>query len=232
MVINKNETCLQKINNNIESETGWNYEAGFRLRDNTDRFWLDASIFQYRLQSAIVRRVNADDTEYYLNAGGTSQNGIETQASSWLIAPGTKGILSGLQVQNSYTLSKYSFKDYINGKIDYSGNSVTGTPRTVLVSGLDFRFQKNFYLFAQHNYTSKIALDDANKVFSKEFNLIHMKAGWRSSKAGKSGLDFFVGIDNLLNETYSLGNDLNAFGGRYFNAAAPRNFFGGMKITI
>ena len=221
-----------KINTNIEAETGWNYEAGFRLRDKSDRFWLDASIFQYRLQSAIVRRVNADDTEFYLNAGGTRQNGVETQASYWLIAPGSKGVLSGLQVQNSFTLSKYFFRNYINGTSDYSGNRLTGTPRAVLISGLDFRFPKSFYLFAQHNYTSKIALNDANSVFSKDFNLIHFKAGWRSSKAGKPGMDFFLGIDNLLNETYSLGNDLNAFGGRYFNASAPRNFFGGLKLTI
>jgi len=221
-----------KINTNIESETGWNYEAGFRLRDRTDRLWLDASIFQYRLENAIVRRVNANDTEYYLNAGGTRQTGLETQASYWLIEPGSKGFLSGLQLQNSYTLSKYFFKNYVNGTSDYSGNRLTGTPRAVVVSGIDFRFQKNFYLFAQHNYTSKIALNDANSVFSQSFDLVHFKAGWRTSKPGKPVIDVFAGIDNLLDETYSLGNDLNAFGGRFFNAAAPRNFFAGMKLTL
>jgi len=221
-----------KINTNIESETGWNYEAGFRLRNRNDRLWMDASVFQYRLENAIVRRVNADDTEYYLNAGGTRQTGIETQASYWLIEPGSKGLLSGLQIQNSFTLSKYFFRDYVNRTNNYSGNRLTGTPRSVLISGLDFRFQKNFYLFAQHNYTSKIPLNDANSLFSKDFNLIHLKAGWRSSKPGKPVLDFYAGIDNLLNETYSLGNDLNAFGGRYFNAAPLRNFFGGIKYTL
>jgi iron complex outermembrane receptor protein len=220
------------INPNIESETGWNYEAGLRLRNNNDRLWLDASIFQYKLENAIVRRVNSNDTEYYLNAGGTRQNGIETQASYWLIEPGSKGLLSGLQLQNSYTLSKYFFQNYVNGAIDYSGNRLTGTPRAVVISGLDFRFQQNFYLFAQHNYTSKIALNDANSVFSKSFDLVHFKAGWRTSKPGKPVLDVFAGIDNLLDQTYSLGNDLNAFGGRFFNAAAPRNFFAGMKLTL
>ncbi len=221
------------INAGLESETGWNYEAGVRLRNNNDRLWLDASVFQYRLENAIVRRVNADDTEFYLNAGGTRQTGVETQASYWLIQPGSKGILSGLQIQNSYTLSRYFFRDYFNGTANYSGNRLTGTPRAVIISGLDLRFPKNFYLFAQHNYTSKIALNDANSVFSKDFNLIHFKAGWRSkAKQGRPGLDFYAGIDNLLNETYSLGNDLNAFGGRYFNAAPLRNFFGGVKMTL
>lgn len=219
-----------KINTNLESETGWNYEAGFRLRNRRDRLWLDASIFQYRLENAIVRRVNADDTEFYLNAGGTEQNGIETQASYWLIEPGAKGIISGLQVQNSYTLSRYYFKNYINGTNNFSGNRLTGTPRTVLINGLDIQLQKNFYLFAQHNYTSRIALNDANSVFAKSFNLVQFKAGWRTTKIGRGGLDVFAGVDNLLNETYSLGNDINAFGGRFFNAAAPRNYFAGLKF--
>lgn len=221
-----------KINNNIEAETGWNYEAGLRLRNRNDRLWIDASIFQYRLENAIVRRVNADDTEFYLNAGGTRQDGIESQASYWLIEPGSKGMVTGLQLQNSYTLSRYYFKNYINGTSNYSGNRLTGTPRTVIINGLDIQLQKNFYLFAQHNYTSKVALNDANSVFAKPFNLVHFKAGWRAAKIGKTGLDIFAGIDNLLNETYSLGNDLNAFGGRFFNAAAPRNFFGGMKVRL
>lgn len=221
-----------KINNTLESETGWNYEAGFRLRNNNDRLWMDASIFQYRLENAIVRRVNADDTEFFLNAGGTRQTGLETQASYWLIEPGSRGFLSGLQIQNSFTLSRYFFRDYQSGRNNFSGNRLTGTPRSVVVSGLDFRFQKNFFLFAQHNYTSKIPLNDANSVYAGSFDLVHFKAGWRSSKPEKPVLEFYAGVDNLLNETYSLGNDINAFGGRFFNAAAMRNFFGGVKYTL
>jgi iron complex outermembrane receptor protein len=41
-----------------------------------------------------------------------------------------------------------------------------------------------------------------------------------------------VGADNLLNKTYSLGNDLNAFGGRFFNPAPKRNYFLGAKIEL
>ncbi|WP_276348157.1 TonB-dependent receptor [Daejeonella sp. JGW-45] len=221
-----------KINTTLESETGWNYEGGIRLRDRTDRFWLDASLFNYRLESAIVRRVNADDTEFYLNAGGTKQSGFETQASYWLIRPGTKGLISGLQLQNSYTLSKYYFRNYLNGTANYSGNRLTGVPRGVVVTGVDLRIDKHFYLFGQHNYTSKIPLNDANSLYAGDYHLVHFKAGWRKTASKKPSLDVFVGVDNLLDKKYSLGNDLNAFGNRYFNAAPLRNFFGGMKLTL
>jgi iron complex outermembrane receptor protein len=46
----------------------------------------------------------------------------------------------------------------------------------------------------------------------------------------KLKLKIYTGIDNILNETYSLGNDINATGGRYYNAAAKRNYYAGISI--
>jgi iron complex outermembrane receptor protein len=34
-----------------------------------------------------------------------------------------------------------------------------------------------------------------------------------------------LGVDNLLDTKYGLGNDLNAAGGRYYNAAPRRNYY-------
>jgi len=43
-------------------------------------------------------------------------------------------------------------------------------------------------------------------------------------------VDVFAGVDNLFDVTYSLGNDINATGGRYYNAAPARNYFGGASF--
>jgi iron complex outermembrane receptor protein len=40
----------------------------------------------------------------------------------------------------------------------------------------------------------------------------------------------FVNADNLLNETYSLGNDINAAANRFYNAAAGKNFMVGISF--
>jgi iron complex outermembrane receptor protein len=58
-----------------------------------------------------------------------------------------------------------------------------------------------------------------------------MKAEWKHV-FGKVQLGLFAGVDNLLNQKYSLGNDLNAFGNRYFNPAPTRNYFGGAKFAF
>jgi iron complex outermembrane receptor protein len=45
-------------------------------------------------------------------------------------------------------------------------------------------------------------------------------------------LKLFIGGDNLLNEKYSLGNDINGFGGRYYNAAPGRNYYAGIVVNF
>ena len=43
-------------------------------------------------------------------------------------------------------------------------------------------------------------------------------------------MDLFAGVDNAFDVTYSLGNDINATGGRYFNAAPGVNYYGGVSF--
>jgi iron complex outermembrane receptor protein len=39
-----------------------------------------------------------------------------------------------------------------------------------------------------------------------------------------------MAADNIFDVQYSLGNDINAFGGRYYNAAPGFNFAGGISL--
>jgi iron complex outermembrane receptor protein len=49
---------------------------------------------------------------------------------------------------------------------------------------------------------------------------------------GNWNLEIFAGVDNLLDATYSLGNDLNAFAGRFYQPAPTRNGYGGVKVGL
>jgi iron complex outermembrane receptor protein len=220
------------VNTELQPENGWNYETGIRLQNTNNRFWLDALVFDYRLQDAIVRRLNDNNTEYFVNVGGTKQIGFESTLSAWIIEPRNIGLIHGLQLHNSFTLSKFTFSNYWQSINDYSGNKLTGVPEKVIVTAISITFPAGIYLFVQHNYTARIPLNDANSVFSNDYNLVQIKAGWRIKTVTNYNLEFYFGVDNLLNETYCLGNDLNAVGGRYYNPSPLRNFFGGMKVTF
>src|SRR5690606_18944164 len=101
----------------------------------------------------------------------------------------------------------------------------------ILVSYLYTQLPKNFGLYIQHNYTSSIPLNDANTVHADSYHLLQAKLDY-NIHVNRVKLRLFVSADNILNQEYSLGNDINAFGGRYFNAAPLFNFSLGARIQI
>ncbi|MDB5144172.1 MAG: TonB-dependent receptor, partial [Mucilaginibacter sp.] len=220
------------INTNLQAEDGWNYETGFRLRNADESMFLDASIFYYRLNNAIVLRLNPDETEYYINAGGTSQPGFELYFTDWIIRQNNVDFIRGLQINESVTLNKFTFTNYHDATTNYSGNHLTGVPGQVFVTSVQVKFPSHLYVFVEHNYTARIPLNDGNTAYADHYNLLQAKAGWEHLIGHKTRLGIYAGVDNVLNEKYSLGDDLNAVGNRYYNASAPRNYYVGLKVML
>ena len=141
-----------------------------------------------------------------------------------------------LKLQTAYPNHNFKFKDYIkqsgDSNADYSGNDLTGTAPNISVSTFDLETRGGYYFNFTYNFTDKIPLDDANTVYADSYQLITMKTGWKMQLKQKHQIDVYFGVDNLLNEKYSLGNDLNAFGRRYYNASPERNYFGGIRVYL
>lgn len=220
------------INTSLGAEDGWNYETGLRLRNQDESMFIDASVFYYRLNNAIVQRSNPDETVYYVNAGGTSQPGLELYFTDWVIRRNNTDFIRGLEVNESVTLNRFTFSSYHTGTADYSGNKLTGVPGQVFVTSMQVKFPANVYVFVQHNYTASLPLNDANTAFADHYNLVEAKAGWEHPFNPKLRIALYAGAGNLLNEKYSLGNDLNAVGSRYYNAAPARNYYLGLKVML
>ncbi|WP_343745800.1 TonB-dependent receptor [Chitinophaga sp.] len=220
------------INTALRPETGWNYEAGLRLLPLSRRYSLDVTGFHYRMQDAIVRKLRDNGAEFFVNAGGVNQTGAEVEGMLQLMQPRVRGFVRGLELRGSYTWSDFYFRDYVSSGKDFSGNRLTGVPRTVVVSGLTVYLPKAVYLYVAHNYTSTIPLNDANSAYARGYHLMQCKAAWQLPISGKCKISVQAGADNLLNQSYSLGNDLNAVGERYYNPAPGRTYFGGINVAL
>lgn len=218
------------VNTGLQPEDGWNYETGFRLRSPNGRLWWDASVFFYQLNHAIVKRINDAGQDYFVNAGGTYQPGAESQLNVQVLKPDSGRFIRSLSLSNAYTFQAYTFRHYRNESGDFSGNAITGVPQHSSVSGLNIGLPAGFYVFVQHTFTDCIPLNDANTVYARAWHLLMAKAGWRYKSKKRFAIDVYAGADNLLDERYSLGNDLNAVGGRYYNAAPGRNFFSAVNL--
>ena len=96
---------------------------------------------------------------------------------------------------------------------------------------MDVETNNGSYLNLSLNATSSLPLTDANDVYADGYQLAQIKCGYRYTKKGKSW-HYYMGIDNLFNQTYSLGNDINAVGKRYYNPASGRNFFAGVQFRF
>ncbi|WEK19995.1 MAG: TonB-dependent receptor [Candidatus Pedobacter colombiensis] len=220
------------INVDLQPEYGWNYETGLKYQTLNNRLFIDVAGFYYHLKSAIVRRLDENDAEYFINAGGTRQWGLESTVAFWMIPANASNFIRSLQFRNAYTLSHFIFDKYQDKTTNFSGNDLTGVPKTTVVSSIDAQLPKDLYVFLQHNFTSRIPLNDANTAYAKKYHILQAKVGYRNLHIGHIPLEIFAGADNILNANYSLGNDLNALGGRYFNAAAKRNFYGGLAVRL
>ena len=182
-------------NNGLNPERGINYEIGFRGNIAKRQVHYELSAYQFKLDETIVIQRTADGAEYFVNAGETSQRGLEAKVS-WTPTL-TSGFITGFTLWSSYTYNHYRFEDYENDGNDYSGNRLTGVAPTIFIAGLDLTIRK-IYANITANYTDAIPLNDANTEYASEYFLLGGRLGYRSVVGKNFGLEIFTGIDNAL----------------------------------
>ena len=222
------------FNNTLNSERGTSYEVGLRGSAGRSQLRFDISVYQFELRETIVRRSDAGGAEFFVNAGRTDQRGLEAQLSYDLVAPSptSTGFFSLLRFWNSLTLTNYRFRDYQQGTTDLSNNRLPGVAPTTVVTGLDAETKAGVYAHLTYQFLNPFPLNDANTVQSDPIQLLQATLGFRRSLGQRWTLDGYLSGDNLLNRTYSLGYDLNAIAGRYYNTAPTRNFIGGVRVSV
>ncbi|MEO7308081.1 MAG: TonB-dependent receptor, partial [Ferruginibacter sp.] len=109
------------------------------------------------------------------------------------------------------------------------GKRLPSVPDQTIAVSADIQFKKGIYFNSTYYYATKIFLDDANTVAAGDYHVVGCRAGWKVALKSLK-LNFYGGVDNLLDKTYSLGNDINAAGGRYYNAAPKRNYYVGLSF--
>ncbi len=208
------------INLDLDAETGTNYDVG--LRATLQKLYVDVNAFYFSLQNTIVLRRTAGGGNYYLNAGKTKQYGIETYVSHPLFS--FSDFFARGNWWFSHTWHSFKYANFIQADDDYSGNRLPGVAPHTISTGMDLQTRGGFLSTISYYFNSKTTLNDANNEFSNSFHLLSAKAGFQK-QFKLYNIKLVAGVENILDQTYSLGNDLNAFAGRYFNASPGRNYY-------
>ena len=228
------------FNLGLQAERGTSYELGSRGTLLGGRLTFDVALFDFELRNTIVSRTDAQGFQLYTNSGDTHQRGAEVAASGWLwhqVEPDpyddeyvrTTG--NGLRAWASYAYNHFRFGSYQSAAGDsYDGNRLTGTAPHTLSAGLDFSEALGFYLSPTVSHQASLPLNDANTDYAAGYWVFGARGGWRRTLFTKLEAELYAGVENATDRRYSLGNDLNAFGGRYFQPAAGRNWYGGASL--
>ena len=214
------------VNFNLSPEQGWNYEAGFRGFALKQKLYFDVNIFYFQLQNTIVERRDSSGGDHYTNSGSTTQGGVEAYLKYKLNS--SRRFSSVIRL--GYSGYSFRYDKFLQLNNDYSGKQLPGTPANAISAGLAVAFSFGIYVDVDYYFSDRIALNDANTAYSTPYNLPGSKVGYKR-QIRKIAFDVYAGANNILNQKYSLGNDINAVNGRYYNAAAPVSFYAGLSLS-
>jgi iron complex outermembrane receptor protein len=215
----------------LEPEDGMDYEAGIKGTLLHNKFYFDISAFLFDLKNTIVQRIDTNGVFYYVNAGSTKQNGLEAY-TSYQLADNPHQFINSAKLWISYAWHDFHYGSFKQVSSDYSKNKLPGAAPHVVVAGLDIASKTGCYINITYNYTDRIALNDANSDYASSYNLLGTRLGYKLDFLGMVKAEIFAGGDNLFDTKYSLGNDINAAAGRYYNPAPGRNYYAGVSFSF
>lgn len=228
------ETLLPagEINPDIEPETGWNTEIGFRSQFY-ERIQFSASYYRIYIKNLLVARRTGEDAYVGVNAGKSLHPGFETEIR-WNVTNPVQ--FPSLMLTGNATLANYHFSEFTDEDVDYSGNELPGTSKTTAFALANFNPVKNFGINLWYRYTGKMAVNDANSDYSDAFGITGFEAKY-AGKINRFKLELKSGIQNIFDIQYASMLAVNApsVGGnlpRYYYPGNSRNYFVTVLIGV
>lgn len=216
------------INLALRAEEGTNYDLGARGIVAKD-FSFDVNVFLMRVKNTIIQRRDAGGGDFYINAG-TLQKGIESNLNYSFFRHNSFFLPSNFWL--GYTYHHFRYRDVVQQTQELSEKFLPGVAPHTVSSGLDFFTKKGLLANLTYFFSDRIPLNDVNTAYANAYHLLGAKLGVEKSVNTNLRFKFIVGADNLLDQRYSLGNDINGFGGRYYNAAPGRNYYASLLLQL
>jgi len=162
------------------------------------------------------------DRTFFRNAGSTTRSGLELTYQ--------RQLSEQLSLNTSYSFSDFRYDSYSLPSGDFSGNALPVIPKHKAYASLVYQNEK---LTAQleSNYVGSLYANDANSVTVNDYTVVNLNVGYTIGLKGQS-LKPFLGIQNLLDTKYNDNIRINAFGGRYYEAAPRLHVFGGVRLLF
>lgn len=216
-----NPLGLGGFNPDVDPQLATNYEVGIRgALGERNRYEL--AVFSIDVEDELIP-FEVGGRDIFENAGESSRKGAEL---SFMSEP-----VDGLRFTFAYTYSDFEFDQFIddNGN-DFSGNDIPGIPDNVLRAEILYNHPSGFYGAIDARRVGDMYANNGNTVRVDAYTVANLRLGIADWELGNWELGPFVGVNNLTDETYFGEIRINAFGGRYYEPAPDRHYYGGLAI--
>ncbi len=219
------------FNPNIKAESGWNFEIGSRFNSTNRKLSGSVSVYSMAVSDLLVNRRTATDQNITLNAGKTAHNGVEAAIRYEVF----KNKHFTLYSHANASINDFTFKEFTETNANFSGNDLTGVPKSVVNLGIKMTNEAGFYGRLDFQAVGKMPANDENTVYSDAFELLNGKIGYQNSIGKQFSYDVSMGANNIFDTAYASQLQVNAFGNdtnaRYFYPGLSFNMYGGIQLN-
>ncbi len=204
------------FNADLKALTADHYEIG--LRGKARKLNYQLAYFHIDLQNELIsfEIEQFPGRTFYRNAASSVRDGIEVSAQIRLS--------TSFSTNMSYSFSKFRFGD---GDADIADKQIPGVPEHNAFWQLTWQEANGWSAALDLRHQGDLFANDENSVTVKAATILDLRAGYQWSK-----YSVHVGVRNLLGEDYFDNIRINAFGGRYYEAAPLRNLYAGVKVSF
>ena len=225
---------LNELSNNPDNSGGFNptlkpqaaqsFEIGTK-GNFTEGGHFDIALFRIETQNDLVPYQITGQTgkTFYRNAGKTLRKGVEFGLNY--------PIRGGVTAYYTLTVSDFKYETYSVNTTSFDGKVLPGIPKTHTQLELRYTPKNGFYAIIQGRYVAKVQANDANTAAADAYSLLNIRLGHVFSIKTYE-IEPFLGVNNVTNTAYIANVQINAQSNRYFEPAALRYFFGGVKFRL
>jgi len=222
--LSANPEGLAGFNSDLDPQRARSLELGIKgIIQNRIRYSLNA--YTIRLEGELLpfEVAGQQGRTFFRNAGRSRRNGLEAYLKA--------EILQGINLTGSYAYQSFLFEDFDKDGVQLAGNRLPGIPVHSYYLEAAYTSPQGLFLRTWMQGRGGVFADDENTQLVSPAHTLQVRFGYTLSRK-RITIQPFFGLNNLLNARYPDNIRLNAFGGRYFEAATARSLFAGLLIRF
>ncbi|HYD63386.1 MAG TPA: TonB-dependent receptor [Noviherbaspirillum sp.] len=209
---------------NLSLDPSRSHQAEIGMKWRRDGHTLDLAVFYARSNDEIVPLANENGRAIFQNVDKVERRGFE---AGWAMHAGA------FSTQLAYTLLDARFRQSFTsgGGAVASGNRLPGAPMHSLFTQLEYRPAPGLTTAVEMRAESKAYVDDVNSDAAPGYAVFNLRAG-QEFRAGAAKWTVFGRVDNVFDRNYAGSVIVNESNRRFFEPAAGRRLFIGLRAAV